>query len=107
MVAAGAVLASGSEARAEHRPPKLWHTWVWLDPEQHAHRFTIEDLGSGAFKLKDHTGQTGTATFNRDLNRFDVVEGPLKGYGFHIPEFKQFVLVTKTGSIALYKESLN
>jgi hypothetical protein len=103
VVAMGMVLIG--TALADPKLPKLPGQWVWLDPDNNKHPFTIAVQDGGrSYLLTDHAQQTGTAVYNRTLNRYDVVAGPLKGYGFYIPELKKFVLVTDTGSVALYHE---
>ena len=103
---AGPAVCCGQPPVPDFPVPKIdTGEWHWIDPHGKKHPMSIKDLGrKGVFVFTDHADQTGIAVFNEKTNRFDILDGRLKGEAFYIPERKKFVLVTVTGSVALYHQ---
>ena len=98
-------LATPVATWAQNEPPKLSTAdWHWVAPDKKKHPIIVKDLGGGVFTFTDQAQQTGTAKWDAAKNRFDIQDGKLAGIALYIPDRKQIVLVTNTGSVALYHE---
>ena len=103
---AAPVMCSGQSPMPDFPVPRIETSdRHWVDPQGGKQPMSIRNLGrKGVFVFTDHANHSGIAVFNERTNRFDILDGRLKGEAFYIPERKKFVLVTVTGSVALYHQ---